>query len=338
MSVYLACEQCQKRLKIPENVVGRSIKCPACGAVFKSDPSKVLPGKSAPRPVMEEREPVAVVPQRAAREAEEDEDVLPARKKPAVLDDDDEDEVLPVKKGSLSLDDDEDEVRPPKKKAVVEEEDEEAIEVQPAKKKPAAVEGDEDEDERPAKKKRVVDEDEEDEDEEEKPKKGKRRTPWYVMLPLIVLSLSAAGIGYLWAIGFTWMTANGYDFISVKAEQDISFDTKVMVGIATAGAVLLLCLIFSLLRLRAWLRFLLVFLFLGLGYGGSLAAVHWWKDLPFYEEPPANKTPPGGQPGGPPGGMQGMQGGPQGGMQGMPGGGMQGMPGGRGGPGEKPPQ
>src|SRR5437764_8294178 len=71
MPVYIACDKCQKRLKIPDNVVGHSIKCPACNAVFKADPAKVQP---------------AAQPVHTAALAEEDE-VLPARKKAAPADD-----------------------------------------------------------------------------------------------------------------------------------------------------------------------------------------------------------------------------------------------------------
>jgi len=287
MSVYIPCDKCRKRLKIPETVVGRSIKCPTCGAVFKADPAKVLSAKPSAPPA-EVPEPAAVAP--AAHE--DDEDVLPMRKRAAV-DDDDEDLPAPPKKAA-ALDDDE-EAPPPKKKAVIEEDEDE---VRPAKKKAAAIEDDDDEDDRPArskkkaaaseddddeddrparsKKRRPADEDEEEDEDEDKAKKPKRRTPWYVMLPLMILSFSGVGLALLWVYGFA--------YVGMDKTLQIDFDKAVIIGVSTAGAVTLICLILSLLGIRAWLRFLLVFLFLLLGYGGSLGVMYW-----SYTEQPGMK-------------------------------------------------
>jgi hypothetical protein len=298
MSVYIACDKCDKRLKIPEEVVGRPIKCPVCGSVFKATPEKVVPGEEA-----------AVAPVRLAPAAHKEEGVVPIRKKPAVLDDEDEDMPKPRKKTAPA-------------------EDEEGI--VPAVRKPAAVE-DDDED-RPARRRRRV----ADEDEAEEPaKKGKRRTAWYVMLPLLILSLCGAGLAALWTIGFSYLDMDrGLKHLG-------NFDTKVWIGVATAGAVTLLCLIFSLIPVRAWLRFLLVLFFLAVGYCGSFAAIHWWNELPFIpdeqKEDPFNKNPP---PNGPIGGMPmppggGGRGGPMAPGGGRPGGPPQGGQGG--GEGQPPP-
>jgi hypothetical protein len=253
MSVYIACDKCDKRLKIPDEVVGRAIKCPVCGSVFKATPENVLPAKAA-----------AVVPTRSA---------------PAVLDDEDDDRPKPRKK-AVATEDEEAIVSARKRHGVAADED------QPA----STARGDADE---PA----------EVEDVEEEPRKGKRRTPWYVMLPLLVLSLSGAGLAALWTIGFSYLDLD-------RGLKHLNFDNKVIIGVAAAGTVVLLCLIVTLIPVRAWLRFLLVLLFLGLGYGGSFAAIHWWDQLPIPdEEKPAPLTTPlppldGGGPGrgAPPGG------------------------------------
>ena len=102
--------------------------------------------------------------------------------------------------------------------------------------------------------------------------------------------------------GVAMARLNGWDFIDVKPENSISYDTKMYVGIGVAGAVVLLCLFFSLIPIRSWLRFVLVLFFLILGYGGSIAAVHWWNELPFKSEEKAPEPPvaPPGGPGGPP--------------------------------------
>jgi hypothetical protein len=213
---------------------------------------------------------------------DEDEPAARPRKKVAPLDE--EEDVLPAKKKkAAALDDEEEDVRPAKKKpAALADEDEDEAPAKPAKKK-AAVE-EEDEDDRPArpKKRRPVDEDEDEEEDEEedRPRKGKRRTPWYVMLPLLVLSFCGIGLAWMWTLGFTWL--------ELDKGLDLSFDSRMWIGIGTGAGTTLLCLIFSLIPVRAWLRFLLVLLFLGIGYGGSFAAIHWWKDLPFsMNSPPA---------------------------------------------------
>ncbi len=172
MSVYIPCEHCQKRLKIPENVVGRSIKCPACNGVFKSDPAKVLP--------FEEAAPVVAIIEDEAEEQPK------PRKKAAVLDDD-EDAIIPAKKkAAVEDDEDEDEVRPPKKIVVVEDDEDDDVPARP-------------------KRRRAAEEDDEEDEEDERPRKGRRRTPWYVMLPLLLLSFTGVGLAWLWTIGFTWL-------------------------------------------------------------------------------------------------------------------------------------
>jgi hypothetical protein len=233
MSVYIACDKCDKRLKIPDEVVGRAIKCPVCGNVFKSTPEMVQPAKAAAIA------PVASAP--VAHHEDDDEDLPKPRKKAAALDGDEE-AIAPTRKRAVARDEDEEGIAPARKRAAVkDEDDEDAQEV---------------------------------EEVEEAPKKGKRRTPWYVMLPLLVLSLCGAGLAALWAIGFTYLDMD-------RGLRSLTFDNKVIIGVATAGAVTLLCLIFTLIPARAWLRFLFVLFFLGLGYGGSFAAIHWWNDLPF---------------------------------------------------------
>jgi hypothetical protein len=230
MAVYIACDKCQKRLKIPENVIGHSIKCPACNSVFKADPTKVLPAEQ---------------PVHQAALAEEDE-VLPARKK-----------AVPV-------------------------EDEEAVEAKPHKHVVRPVE--EDDEPRPARRRRRADYDDEDDDYEDELEETKARTPWYVMLPLLVLSFCAVGVALLWPLGFSWL--------DMDRTLTLSFEGRMWVGIAGAIVLTLLCLVVSLLSARAWLRFLIVLMLLAIGYGGSFAAARWWKDMGLGKEDKAPVTQP----------------------------------------------
>jgi hypothetical protein len=217
MPVYIACDKCHKRLKIPENVLGHSIKCPACNSVFQADPAKVLPAEPAVH---------------TAALAEDDDVPVARRKKAAPVEDDE----------------------PPR-----------------------------------ARRRRRADYD--DEDYEDEVEDGKARTPWYVMLPLLILSFSAIGLALMWPVGFSWL--------NVDHNVDLSFESRMWIGIAGAIVLTLLCLVVSLLSARGWLRFLIVLLLLAVGYGASFAVVHWWKDLGLgKEEKPAAPVnmPPQGPP------------------------------------------
>jgi hypothetical protein len=266
MSVHIACEKCGNRLVIPETVVGGAIKCPGCGSAFKATLENVLPDKAAAGPPAES----------APAAPEVDEYIVPAGNHPVVIPQDDEAEDRPAPGNKAATADGKDEIVAVKKKPAAA--DGEAV---PVRRKEAA--------------ERV----------EEGPKQGKRRTPWYVMLPLLLLSLSAAGLAALWTIGFSYLDMD-------RGLRHLEFETKVWIGVGSAGAVTLLCLIFSLVPARAWLRFLLVLFFLGVGYGGSFAAIHWWNSLPVVPDEPVEnpylrpKPNPGG--GGPPQGPGGGRG------------------------------
>jgi hypothetical protein len=342
MPVYIACDKCQKRLKIPEDVIGRSIKCPSCGSVFKADPAKAAaavapaptpaPKHSAPAALEDEPDDVVPPPRRPAALDDEDDDMPKPRKKAAALDENEEAEATPRKKAAALDEDEEVAVTPRKKPAAPAAEDEprpakrkagdDDDEPRPAKKRAAA---DEDDDDRPARaKRRPADEDEEEKPEEDtKAKKGKRGTPWYVLLPLLLLSFSGLGIGMLWSIGFTWL--------DLDRKVTLSTESKEWIGIGVAVHVTVFCLIFAMLPNKTWLRFLLVIFVLALGYGESFAIVYWWTDTPFGAEKPNTGPMPAGGPQG--AGMQAPGGGGGAGRGGgMPPGGRGGQPpGGRGG-------
>jgi len=48
MTTIIQCSACQRRLKVPENVVGKAVKCPICGAQFTATAAE---GDSAPPPL-----------------------------------------------------------------------------------------------------------------------------------------------------------------------------------------------------------------------------------------------------------------------------------------------
>jgi hypothetical protein len=107
MSVPVTCPDCQKKLKVEDNVLGKNIRCPGCGSVFRA-PAAVTPA-AAPPP-----------PSKAATPIEEDDDRPRRASARRGRDDDDEEEDRPRKKRSRREDDDEeddDRRRKPKKQS-----------------------------------------------------------------------------------------------------------------------------------------------------------------------------------------------------------------------------
>jgi hypothetical protein len=233
MSVAIVCDKCEKRLTIPETVVGRSIKCPACGAVFKADPTKVQAAATRPAAAKPDGEDGAPAAAKLA-----DDEARAVKKKTAA--EDEAVDVVPVKKSAVIIEDD-DEPPPPRRRRG----------------------------------RRVDDYDDYEDDYDDEPR-GKPVTAWYVMLPLIILSFSAVGLALMWPIGFSWL--------GMDKDVSMSNDARIWIGIGVAVHVVLLCLIFSLMPTRAWVRFVIVLLLLALAYGESWAVMHWWKQLPFGHE------------------------------------------------------
>jgi len=89
MPSIISCPSCQKQLKVPDDLIGKSVKCPGCKETFTAQTM----GKSAAAPA---REDVVEKPRKkAAPPPEDDEDEDEAPRKPVkrrAADDDDEDE------------------------------------------------------------------------------------------------------------------------------------------------------------------------------------------------------------------------------------------------------
>lgn len=58
VTVTIECPSCHRRLRMPEVMVGRTVKCPACGTSF---PAAVSPSEPSPAPP-EERSPAVEAP------------------------------------------------------------------------------------------------------------------------------------------------------------------------------------------------------------------------------------------------------------------------------------
>jgi predicted Zn finger-like uncharacterized protein len=101
MPEVVSCPECAKKLRVPDNLIGKDVKCPTCGHTFTA----VIPSSAPPPPPKEEKEeeePTYRVlrrrdeeedrPRRRSRRVDEDEDDEPRRSRPRRYDDDEDDD------------------------------------------------------------------------------------------------------------------------------------------------------------------------------------------------------------------------------------------------------
>src|ERR1700674_5512656 len=55
MPEIIQCPQCDRKLKVPEDLLGKNVKCPTCGATFTAAAAGGAP--AAPPPPVEEEAP-----------------------------------------------------------------------------------------------------------------------------------------------------------------------------------------------------------------------------------------------------------------------------------------
>jgi len=140
MPVVVNCTKCQKKLKIPDELLGKKVKCPTCSAVFTAEASEgVEEERPVPKPAVK-RPPV---------EDEDDDVPAPKAKRKPVVDDDDDEGVSskPSKRKPVADDDDEDE--PPKKTSKRKVDDDDDEDDAPRKKSKRRDDDDDDDDDRP---------------------------------------------------------------------------------------------------------------------------------------------------------------------------------------------
>jgi phage FluMu protein Com len=79
MSVLIRCDQCQKKLSIPETGLGKKIRCPACKAVFVAAAESAITAEAAPTVLQDKTRPGP--PPLPSRRADKDEDQERPRKR-----------------------------------------------------------------------------------------------------------------------------------------------------------------------------------------------------------------------------------------------------------------
>jgi predicted Zn finger-like uncharacterized protein len=88
MPNIIACPSCQKQLKVPDELIGKSVKCPGCKETFTAQTMSTSSAAPAREEVVEKPRKKAAPPP----EEEEDEDEAPRKPVKRRADDDDEDE------------------------------------------------------------------------------------------------------------------------------------------------------------------------------------------------------------------------------------------------------
>ncbi len=100
----VSCPQCDKKLRVPEELIGKLVKCPTCGQTFNAEVT--VPAK---------KEEAEEKPDRSARVQKKDEDDPPRNSRRSRDDDDDD---RPIRKSRRSRnDDDDDDDRPSRRRS-----------------------------------------------------------------------------------------------------------------------------------------------------------------------------------------------------------------------------
>jgi predicted Zn finger-like uncharacterized protein len=97
MPSVIACPSCQKQLKVPDEYIGRNVKCPGCKETFMAQAEAKSAPPPPPPPAQEE---ILEKPRKkpAPPPEEEEEAPRPAKRRQAAVVDDDEEEERPSRR------------------------------------------------------------------------------------------------------------------------------------------------------------------------------------------------------------------------------------------------
>jgi predicted Zn finger-like uncharacterized protein len=103
----VSCPDCQRKLRVPTDLVGKTVKCPTCGHTFTADPITQAP----PPPPVEEKPTRTSKVSRDEKDEDDEDDERSRRKRRRSgrdEDDDEDDDDRPRRRSRLSRDDDDD--------------------------------------------------------------------------------------------------------------------------------------------------------------------------------------------------------------------------------------
>jgi predicted Zn finger-like uncharacterized protein len=103
-SELVSCPECQRKLRVPDGLVGKLVKCPTCGQTFTADPVAQAP----PPPPVEQKPTRTSKVGRDKKDDDEDDDRSRRRSRSRRDDDDDDDDRPRRRRSRFSRDDDDD--------------------------------------------------------------------------------------------------------------------------------------------------------------------------------------------------------------------------------------
>jgi predicted Zn finger-like uncharacterized protein len=102
----VSCPECQRKLRVPNDLIGKNVKCPTCGHTFIADPVNQAP---PPPPPPEEKPTRTSKVSRNEKDDDDDgEDRSRRRRRSSRRDDDDDEDDRPRRRSRYSRDDDDD--------------------------------------------------------------------------------------------------------------------------------------------------------------------------------------------------------------------------------------
>jgi predicted Zn finger-like uncharacterized protein len=111
-SELVSCPDCQRKLRVPNELIGKTVKCPTCGHTFTADPTIQAPPPPPPPSPAEDRPARTSKVSRDDRDDDEDDDEERSRRKRRRSrrddDDDDDDDDRPRRRSRSRRDDDDD--------------------------------------------------------------------------------------------------------------------------------------------------------------------------------------------------------------------------------------
>ncbi len=125
MPELVNCPHCEKKLRVPDTLLGKPVKCPTCGKTFNAGEASAA---APPSPPAAEEPPPRPATRRRPPDEEEAVEEAPRRRRPA----DDEDEDRPRRRARDDDDDEEDDDRPRRRRA---REDDDADDDRPRKRR-----------------------------------------------------------------------------------------------------------------------------------------------------------------------------------------------------------
>jgi predicted Zn finger-like uncharacterized protein len=100
----VSCPECQRKLRVPNDLIGKVVKCPTCGQTFTADPARQAP---PPKPPPTRQEKPART-SKVSRDDDEDDDDRSRRRRSRSGRDDDDDDRPRRRRSRYSRDDDDD--------------------------------------------------------------------------------------------------------------------------------------------------------------------------------------------------------------------------------------